>query len=100
MTAEVARATIELEHRGNPRLARKLFTRALRSQPEGALDIEVRQGLALALHDLGETAAEAQALRALVVGLLYAHRGPSRSTVKMKRPAYVTGRVMPQKLRL
>ena len=68
-TAQVARATIELEHRSNPRLARALFTRALRSQPQGALDIEVRQGLALALHDLGDAAAEAQALRALIANL-------------------------------
>ncbi len=65
-TAEVARATIELEHRDNPHLARTLFTRALRHHPSGALDIEARQGLALSLRDLGDNTAEARALRELV----------------------------------
>lgn len=65
-TAEVARATIELEHRGNPQKARALFARALAQHPNGALDIEARQGLALALRDLGDAAAEARALQGLV----------------------------------
>jgi tetratricopeptide (TPR) repeat protein len=64
--ARVARASIELEHLNDPRLARALFSKALRSEPGGALDIEARQGLALALRDLGDTAAESSALRELI----------------------------------
>jgi tetratricopeptide (TPR) repeat protein len=64
--AQVAAASIELEHLGRPARARKLFERALREHPEGALDLEARQGLATALRDLGETEAEIDVLRALI----------------------------------
>lgn len=64
--AQVAAASIELEHLGRPQRARKLFERALREHPEGALDVEARQGLATALRDLGEARAEASVLRELV----------------------------------
>jgi tetratricopeptide (TPR) repeat protein len=64
--AEVAAASIELEHLAHPANARKLFERALRTQPAGALDLEARQGLTLSLRDLGDPAAEASALRSLI----------------------------------
>jgi tetratricopeptide (TPR) repeat protein len=64
--AEVAAGSIELEHLEHPQKARKLFERALRTYPDGALDLEARQGLALSLHDLGDPSAEASALRSLV----------------------------------
>ncbi len=64
--AEIARASLELEHLAEPRHARLLFSRALHEQPRGALDIEARQGLALALRDLGDAAAEARMLSELI----------------------------------
>jgi tetratricopeptide (TPR) repeat protein len=64
--AEVAAASIELEHLAHPARARKLFERALRSYPAGALDLEARQGLSLSLRDLGEAGAEGDALRSLI----------------------------------
>lgn len=64
--AEVAAASIELEHLAHPARARKLFERALRSHPDGALDLEARQGLALSLRDLGDARAETAALQALI----------------------------------
>lgn len=64
--AQVAAASIELEHLSNPGRARKLFERALREHPEGALDLEARQGLATALRDLGQEKAEVDALQRLM----------------------------------
>ena len=64
--ARVAAGAIELEHLSNPTLARKLFDQALREQPRGALDLEARQGLSVALRDLEDRAGEREALRALV----------------------------------
>jgi tetratricopeptide (TPR) repeat protein len=64
--ARVAGASLELEHLSNAGRARKLFEQALRDQPGGALDLEARQGLSMALHDLGDRAAERRALEALV----------------------------------
>jgi tetratricopeptide (TPR) repeat protein len=64
--AQIAAASIELEHLGKPQHARKLFETALRSQPHGALDLEARQGLSLSLRDLGRDRDEAEALRALI----------------------------------
>lgn len=64
--AQIAAASIELEHLGKPQHARKLFESALRSQPHGALDLEARQGLSLSLRDLGRDHDEAEALRALI----------------------------------
>ncbi|HKU37466.1 MAG TPA: tetratricopeptide repeat protein [Polyangiales bacterium] len=64
--SQVAAASIELEHLGNAARARRLFERALREHPEGALDLEARQGLATALRDLGEERAETAVLRKLI----------------------------------
>ena len=64
--AQVAAASIELEHLAHPARAKKLFERALRAHPGGALDLEARQGLALSLRDLGDTGGEAAVLRALI----------------------------------
>ena len=64
--ARVAAAAIELEHLSNPTLARKLFEQALREQPRGALDLEARQGLSVALRDLEDRSGERDALKALV----------------------------------
>jgi tetratricopeptide (TPR) repeat protein len=64
--AQVAAGSIELEHLSNPGKARKLFERALREHPEGALDLEARQGLATALRDLGQEKAEVDVLRRLI----------------------------------
>jgi tetratricopeptide (TPR) repeat protein len=64
--ARVAAGAIELEHLSNPTRARKLFEQALREQPRGALDLEARQGLSVALRDLEDRAGEREALRALI----------------------------------
>lgn len=64
--AQVAAGSIELEHLSNPGKARKLFERALREHPEGALDLEARQGLATALRDLGQEKAEIDVLHRLI----------------------------------
>jgi tetratricopeptide (TPR) repeat protein len=64
--SQVAAASIELEHLGNAGKARRLFERALREHPEGALDLEARQGLATALRDLGQEKAEIAVLRQLI----------------------------------
>jgi hypothetical protein len=64
--ARVAGAAIELEHLSNPTRARHLFEQALRDEPHGALDLEARQGLCVALRDLEDRAAEARALHALI----------------------------------
>jgi tetratricopeptide (TPR) repeat protein len=64
--SQVAAASIELEHLGSAGRARRLFERALREHPEGALDLEARQGLATALRDLGQEKAEIAVLRQLI----------------------------------
>ncbi|HET6333553.1 MAG TPA: hypothetical protein VFG30_10090 [Polyangiales bacterium] len=64
--AQVAAGSIELEHLSNPGKARKSFERALREHPEGALDLEARQGLATALRDLGQEKAEIDVLHRLI----------------------------------
>lgn len=64
--SQVAAASIELEHLNNPQRARRLYERALREHPEGALDLEARQGLATALRDLGERQAEIRVLQKLI----------------------------------
>ena len=64
--AQVAAASIELEHLAHPARAKKLYERALRAHPGGALDLEARQGLALSLRDLGDNAGETTALHALI----------------------------------
>jgi tetratricopeptide (TPR) repeat protein len=64
--AEVAAGSLELEHLDRPDRAARLFRRALRTRPAGALDLEARQGLAIALRDLGRERDEIAALKALV----------------------------------
>jgi tetratricopeptide (TPR) repeat protein len=64
--AQVAAASIELEHLSHAGKARRLFEKALKEHPEGALDLEARQGLATALRDLGQEKAEVEALRHLI----------------------------------
>lgn len=64
--ARVAAASLELEHLSNPLKARKLFEQALSDRPKGALDLEARQGLTVALRDLEDRAGERDALRSLV----------------------------------
>jgi tetratricopeptide (TPR) repeat protein len=64
--AQVAAASIDLEHLAKPDGARKLFESALRSHPRGALDLEARQGLSLSLRELGRDRDEASSLRALI----------------------------------
>jgi tetratricopeptide (TPR) repeat protein len=64
--AEVAAGSLELEHLDRPDRAVRLFRRALRTRPSGALDLEARQGLAIALRDLGRERDEIAALKTLV----------------------------------
>jgi tetratricopeptide (TPR) repeat protein len=66
--ARVAAGSLELEHLSNPLKARKLFESALQDRPKGALDLEARQGLSVALRDLEDRASEREVLRALVKG--------------------------------
>ena len=66
--ARVAAASLELEHLSNPIKARKLFESALQDRPKGALDLEARQGLSVALRDLEDRAGEREVLRGLVKG--------------------------------
>lgn len=64
--AHVAAGSLELEHLSNPIRARKLFEQALSERPRGALDLEARQGLSVALRDLEDRSGEREVLRALV----------------------------------
>jgi hypothetical protein len=64
--ARVAAGALELEHLSNPLKARKLFELALQDRPKGALDLEARQGLSVALRDLEDRSSEREVLRALV----------------------------------
>lgn len=66
--ARVAAAALELEHLSNPLKARKLFESALQDRPKGALDLEARQGLSVALRDLEDRAGEREVLRSLIKG--------------------------------
>jgi tetratricopeptide (TPR) repeat protein len=64
--AEVAAGSLELEHLDRPDRAVRLFRKALRTRPGGALDLEARQGLATALRDLGREREEIAALKGLI----------------------------------
>jgi tetratricopeptide (TPR) repeat protein len=64
--ARVAAAALELEHLSNALKARRLFEQALQDRPKGALDLEARQGLSVALRDLEDRTGEREALRALI----------------------------------
>jgi len=64
--ARVAGASLRLDHLGDASGARRLFEAALRGAPGGALDLEIRQGVARAAARLGDRAAERSALEALV----------------------------------
>lgn len=69
--AQLASASLRLEHLRDPRGARRLYEAALRTRPAGALSEEARLGLAEACRALHARDAEAQALR----DLLSAHPG-------------------------
>jgi hypothetical protein len=64
--ARIAAGSIELEHLSNPTHARRLFEQALHERVSGALDLEARQGLSVALRDLEDRPAEVRALQTLV----------------------------------
>jgi tetratricopeptide (TPR) repeat protein len=64
--ARVAAASIKMDYLGDARGAQRLLEAARRSSPGGALDIEVRQGLAESAQRLGDTAGERRALEGLV----------------------------------
>ncbi|MET0390058.1 MAG: hypothetical protein ABW321_29070 [Polyangiales bacterium] len=64
--ALVAGGSLEAEHLSNPTHARKLFEQALRARPNGALDLEARQGLSTSLRDLEDRPAERKVLQALI----------------------------------
>jgi tetratricopeptide (TPR) repeat protein len=64
--SRVAAGSLELEHLSNPLKARKLFESALTDRPKGALDLEARQGLSVALRDLEDRSGEREVLRSLV----------------------------------
>jgi hypothetical protein len=66
--ARVAAGSLELEHLSNPLKARKLFELAVQDRPRGALDLEARQGLSVALRDLEDRSGERDVLRALIKG--------------------------------
>ncbi len=63
VVAEVASATIHLEHLGDPRGALAAYRRALAARPAGALGEEARWGIAEAFRAVGDTKGEAFALR-------------------------------------
>lgn len=60
--ARVASGSLRLEHLGNARGALRQYQEALRLQPQGVLDQEVRHGIAEAWRALGNTESEARAL--------------------------------------
>jgi tetratricopeptide (TPR) repeat protein len=64
--AEVASASLHLEHLGDPRGAAQRFSRALRMRPGGALDLEALDGLARARRAIGDREGEREALRTLL----------------------------------
>jgi tetratricopeptide (TPR) repeat protein len=64
--ARVAAASIKMDYLGDPRGAQRLLEAARRGSPGGALDIEVREGLAESARRLGDTAGERGALEGLV----------------------------------
>jgi len=64
--AQVAAGSLELEHLGHPEAARRLFERALRSRPSGALSLEIYQGLAASYAALGHERDEQRTLERLV----------------------------------
>lgn len=63
IVAEVASATIHLEHLGDPNGALAGYRRALDARPAGALGEEARWGIAEAFRAVGDTKGEAFALR-------------------------------------
>lgn len=64
--AQLASASLRLEHLRDPRGARRLYEAALRTRPAGPLSEEARLGLADACRALHARDAEAQALRDLL----------------------------------
>jgi tetratricopeptide (TPR) repeat protein len=64
--AFVASAGVRLEHLGDARGALARYRAALKASPHGALDEEIRFGIADAHRALGETAREREALQAFL----------------------------------
>ena len=64
--ARVAAAGLRLERLADPRGALRLYADAERTEPNGALSPEIREGMASAYRQLGRTQREQQTLRALL----------------------------------
>ena len=69
IVAELASATLHLEHLGDARGALAGYRRALAARPGGVLGEEARWGMAEATRALGDRAAEAAALRGVLFTL-------------------------------
>lgn len=63
--ANVAAAELELEQRGRPAVAARLYRRALRARPRGPVAAEARVGIARAYRASGDETREREALRAV-----------------------------------
>jgi hypothetical protein len=83
VVAEVASATIHLEHLGDPRGALAAYRRALAARPAGALGEEARWGIAEAFRAVGDAKGEAFALRVF----LETHPRSAMAPVARKRLA-------------
>lgn len=83
VVAEVASATIRLEHLGDPAGALAGFRRALEARPAGALGEEARWGIAEAFRGVGDARGEAFALRVF----LETHPGSAMAPAARKRLA-------------
>ncbi|MCL4226966.1 MAG: tetratricopeptide repeat protein [Myxococcales bacterium] len=83
VVAEVASATIRLEHLGDPAGALAGFRRALKARPAGALGEEARWGIAEAFRGVGDARGEAFALRVF----LETHPGSAMAPAARKRLA-------------
>ena len=86
VVAEVASATLHLEHLGDPAGALAGYRRALRARPSGALGEEARWGIAEAHRARGDRTSEAAALRTF----LDAHPGSAMAPAAKKRLAELT----------
>jgi TolA-binding protein len=71
--AQVAAGSLELEHLARPEEARRLFERALQNRPNGALSLEIYQGLAASYGALGRSRDEARTLERLLESYPNAH---------------------------
>ena len=83
MVAQLASATLHLEHLGDARGALATYRRALAARPGGELGEEARWGVAEATRALGDRAGEAAALAAF----LDAHPGSALAPAAQRRLA-------------